>query len=89
MPPSPPPWPDDPTAGKGIPLKGQLACAKRILTRMRHDYPRLIAQGRMHETEAALEYDKMAAIVRTLQRLYDAEQAQEVLFAEDHAGGKS
>lgn len=86
MPPSPPPWPDDPTAGDGVTLTGQLACAKRELALRRRVYPRLIAQGRMHETEASLEYDKMAAIVRTLQRLYDAEQAQGVLLTEhDHA----
>lgn len=74
------PWDNDPKAGEGITLKGQLACAKRELALRKTVYPRFIAQGKMLSSKAVIEVESMAAIVQTLQRLVDAEQAQGSLF---------
>ena len=68
-------WAVDPHEGEDITFQGQLACAKRELALRKQVYPRWIAAGRMRESTAVLEVNKMAAIVKTLQRLVDLDVA--------------
>lgn len=60
------PMPDD------VPLRQQLACAKRELALRLRLYPRLVAQETMLHSTALRELKQQAAIIRTLARLVAA-----------------
>lgn len=83
---SPPPSasaPSKPTSESPVPrtpqpdvsLPVQLKCAQRELALRRNTYPRLIGAGRMNVFTAEDEIARMAAIVKTLQRLVDGERS--------------
>ena len=56
-----------------IPLRAQLACARRELALRTRVYPRLVAQETMRPEAAERELAAMRAITLTLQRLVEAE----------------
>lgn len=68
-----------------IALTEQLACARRELRLRTTCYPRWVAQEQMTEREAQRQIAAMTAIVRTLERLVQAEAKarQPTLWAED------
>lgn len=57
----------------GVPLRAQLACARRELALRVRVYPRLVANETMLQSTATKELAAMSAIVRTLQTLVEAE----------------
>jgi hypothetical protein len=75
-----------------VPLRQQLACAKRELARRVRVYPGMIAQDILLVSVANRELAAMTAIVRTLARLVAAEDGAggqaELFEARDVDGGK-
>lgn len=68
-----------------VPLRLQLACARRELALRVRVYPRLVANETMLQSTATKELAAMSAIVRTLKALVDAEDgegAQAELFTQ-------
>jgi hypothetical protein len=68
-----------------VPLRLQLACARRELAVRARVYPRLVAHETMLQSTATRELAAMQAICRTLQRLVDEEAGagwQAELFGE-------
>lgn len=56
-----------------VPLRAQLACARRELALRTRVYPRLVARETMRPEAAERELQAMRAIVRTLKALAQAE----------------
>jgi hypothetical protein len=57
-----------------VSLRLQLACAKRELALRARVYPRLVANETMLQSTAKYELAAMAAIIRTLKGLVEAER---------------
>lgn len=77
-----------------VPLRLQLACARRELALRSRVYPRLVAQETMLQSTATKELAAMSAIVRTLAGLVAAEAGaggQAELFAplDDESPGQA
>ncbi len=62
-----------------VPLKDQLACARRELALRRNAYPKWVASGRWKQRDADRELERMAAMVATLERQLNLEEASNQL----------
>lgn len=69
-----------------VPLRQQLACAKRELALRLRVYPRLVAGGTMLSRTALRELQAMRAIIETLQRLVEDEDGAEETTQEELFG---